>query len=625
MTHWMRKHAPVYAAPGQLQALYQSLINGYWVPQSGLFLSFPGTGDRALTQQAATYDQGIAGMALLALGDIEKVRALLRFYERAWAASEHRLGLREDRAGLSNFYNAYFGVEGIEKTAHVGPNAWIGLLASRFYRKTGDAEALQLALDIAEWIVKRVPHTDGAVAMGEIPWNSTPWDKIHSTENNLSTYAFLNDLLKVATLNSATRSMLQSERDRIERWLLHKAYDPATGKVIRGFHFNGIDKVGAIDSYTWYATVLRPERLDAEGMPVERFARIATDEFAVTVEGRSGIDCVDAGMAEATYTDDAVIKKTPDHWFLRPHPERHRLVWYEGTGQYVVFLQDLARFAVQKAYQSGAGKIDWLKHAQDWLDTARRYTRYMDDASFAMPYGRAYPCATGGRFYLWGWPAPKSKEEHPSDALAALVWRLYVSMGYEPLSDTFALPDPPPAVATIQKTTHDAGTTLLYGASEEMIVRAWELYEKGSMDDAWRQARATIALWEDAARWLQREKLAKEGDFLTYYPGDVEQMQRIHSYWALNDVAAAYFIIGKIADEQKHYGEARDAFGTILRDFSLAQVWDARGWFWSPVESIAVDFVAPDPAHYGPLLPLLNADPPKVALAGNAIPTSTAQ
>src|SRR5258708_5249465 len=102
---WLRAHDPQLLTPTQLQELYKSLINGYWVPQTGLFLSFPGTGDLRLVQQAATYDQGVVGLLLLKLNDLDKVRRLLVFYEKAWDEAGHRSGPRAGRLGFSNFYN----------------------------------------------------------------------------------------------------------------------------------------------------------------------------------------------------------------------------------------------------------------------------------------------------------------------------------------------------------------------------------------------------------------------------------------------------------------------------------------------------------------------------------------
>jgi len=49
--------------------------------------------------------------------------------------------------------------------------AWIGLLASRYYRRTHDRRALELAVALAHWMIYNLPHRNGAVAMGPIPWN----------------------------------------------------------------------------------------------------------------------------------------------------------------------------------------------------------------------------------------------------------------------------------------------------------------------------------------------------------------------------------------------------------------------------------------------------------------------
>jgi hypothetical protein len=174
----------------------------------------------------------------------------------------------------------------------------------------------------------------------------------------------------------------------------------------------------------------------------------------------------------------------------------------------------------------------------------------------------------------------------------------------------------------------------LYGASEEMVVWAWKLYEQGDLVGAIRQANATISLWEDDAQKLQKEKLEKVGNYLPF-DGTVEGYQSIHDYWALNDVTAAYFILAKIADGQKNYAQASIYFEKILKDFYLAQMWDKRGWFWNPVDSIQEDYIEAHPEQYGTLAASIPAIPPlavapeqeappqKTALAASPAPLST--
>ena len=612
---WLNHNYPAMMTHDEVQADYTTLMKGYSIPQTGLFLSFPGTTDLALIQQSATYDEGIAGVLLLAIGDTPSAGKIVQFYEKAWAKLSERQGPRKGRLGLANFYNAYYEVEGIEKTMHVGPNAWIGLLASRYYQETGDPKALQLALDIAHWILYRVPHSDGIVAMGEIPWNSAPWDKIFSTENNESTYAFLQDLLHAKNLSSRDRTDIEQECFHIRRWLLTRAYNPKTNKVIRGFHPGGVDHVGAIDSYTWYIGTLRPGVVRNYGTSIQKLMDRATHDFVVNLKDRWGVDPVDKGMADATYQDDVYNRKIGDPLYLRPEKNRHPVIWYEGTGQYIIGLQDAAVEEAEDAfhYPPGPERESHLAMAQKWLSEARLGLGWMDSAAMHLPWGKTYPCATDGRFYLYGWPAPRGTEHNPSDAVAALVWRMFAGIGFEPLSGTFLNPTFHPRVSVIKKKFHDPGTDLLYGASEEMVVRAWNLYEQKRFGLAYRQAQATINLWEKDAKALQKKKKEIEGGYLPYDGESMAQFQKVHNYWALNDVCAAYFIQGRIEHDRQNYPQAVKIFSTILKEFSLAQMWDKRGWFWDPVNTLQMEFAAGDPQHYGVLFDLLPpvADAPK--------------
>ena len=605
---WLAAHDPHLLTRRQLQDAYHTLIRGYLVPQTGLYSSFPGTGDQRLIQQAATYDEAVVGLLLLKLGHVKEAGSILRFYEGAWTDSCERSGTRVGRRGLANFYNAYFAVEGIEKTIHVGPNAWIGLFASRYHRKTGDRDALRLALNIAHWVMTKVPHDQGAVAMGEIPWNSTPWDKIHSTENNISYYAFLSDMLAGKGLASSDRRAIESERAGIGRWLIQSAYNRKTGEVIRGFHPGGLDTAGATDSYTWYMQALGPGMLSANGISPLHLMRFAANKFSVVVNGHIGIDCVDKAMAEATYKDD-LAKGINDPLWLRPTGDAHRLVWYEGQGQYVVTLQAMARFVAVQAFstQNAVCRRQLLERAARWLERADRFTRSMDSASFQMPWGRTYPCATLGRFYTYGWPAPQPGRDHPADAVAPLAWRLFSGMGYDPLSDTQIMPHSPWRVAAVAPPPR-VETPILYGASEEMTTRAWQLLDRKDYEAARQQAHATVETWEEDAKKLEKLKEQVVGGYLPY-DGSLEEMQKIHDYWALNDVTASYFILATIAHIQHRYDEARQDFALILKDFHLAQMWDEGGWFWNPVDTIGKQYIAEDPVHYGSLASLIPGSP----------------
>ena len=96
------------------------------------------------------------------------------------------------------------------------------------------------------------------------------------------------------------------------------------------------------------------------------------------------------------------------------------------------------------------------------------------------------------------------------------------------------------------------------------------------------------------------------------YTGSPEEKKKIFKYWALNDVAAAYYILGQALDHKKDYAQASLAFQQVMNHYSLAQVWDPQGWFWSPAEAITNDFVLRDRKHYGWVAPQVFAESSRV-------------
>ena len=63
--------------------------------------------------------------------------------------------------------------------------------------------------------------------------------------------------------------------------------------MLRGFHWHGLDTAGAIDSYTWFISSLRPSFVADHKIDPDILIERAERDFAVTVKGRKGIDCVD--------------------------------------------------------------------------------------------------------------------------------------------------------------------------------------------------------------------------------------------------------------------------------------------------------------------------------------------
>ena len=581
----------------QAEAIYRGLVEVHWTPRTGLFRSFPDSIDLKLSQQASTYEQAAMGLLAIRFGDLERAASLFLFFRNAWDAGPALGGLRHGAHGLANFYNADFGSEGIEKTIHTGPNAWVGLFAAKLANTTRNSEALHLALDIEYWMANTVPHEKGGIAMGphDDPYGA-PWSRIYSTENNLSAYAFLTELLRSPRLEKDIRLSVTQERDRVESWLVNVAYDPKEGRMRRGTNPQGIDRMQALDTVTWMISAIGPKRLAARGIDPERLMQRAEKTFEVTVGGRTGVDPVDQTEADRTFAE---LGAHPEE-INRPIKDHHRVIWYEGLGQYILAWSSLADYAVHR----GDGQ-----KAADSMKKVEELTHQFDLAAIRQdPYPAAYPYATPGKFFHYGWAAPKEGGQGPAVSLIAGIWRCFAGLGLDPMAGRDIGPVKPIQVsAPVEIHLAARKPAVLYGTSEDMVTEAWKALDAKTMDHAMAQARATIQEWSSAALYLQRKKMQDVGH-LVDYGGDANDRKLIFQYWALNDVAAAYYILGQAQDRQGDYAQASRAFQQIAAHYSLAQIWDPKGWFWSPLEAITSDYVLRDRAHYGWVLPQVYAE-----------------
>ena len=314
----------------------------HWTPKTGLFRSFPDSSDLKLTQQASTYEQAALGLLCIRFGDWDRAEQLFHFFKNAWDAGPDHAGPRHGVRGLVNFYNADFGSEGIEKRSMSARTPGPDSLPRSSPTPRKNAEALQWALDVEYWIANVVPHSKGGVAMGvrDDPFGA-PWSRIYSTENNLSYYAFLTELLRShAGMEKSIRAAITLERDRVENWLLQVAYDPAKGRMLRGINPQGVDRMQALDTTTWLISAIGPKRLAARGLDPEKLMQDAEKTFEVSVGEHAGVDPTDQTEADQTSAD----LRSPAGQINRPDDDRHRVIWYEGLGQYILAWSRLGGF-----------------------------------------------------------------------------------------------------------------------------------------------------------------------------------------------------------------------------------------------------------------------------------------
>ena len=114
------------------------------------------------------------------------------------------------------------------------------------------------------------------------------------------------------------------------------------------------------------------------------------------------------------------------------------------------------------------------------------------------------------------------------------------------------------------------GTAYDFGdyTSQTLTTKAWEVLGKDDHKGVELYTKKCIELYEAEAK--------KQQASLTEFAPKVKAFDN----WALNDVATCYFILGESLMAQKRFPEAKAAFDRVVNDFSFAQCWDPKGWFW---------------------------------------------
>ncbi|UCB56792.1 MAG: hypothetical protein JSV30_06265 [Candidatus Omnitrophota bacterium] len=109
-------------------------------------------------------------------------------------------------------------------------------------------------------------------------------------------------------------------------------------------------------------------------------------------------------------------------------------------------------------------------------------------------------------------------------------------------------------------------------SSSYLAMKAWEALGKKDYEAVWAYTQKCIDLYQKEARRQQSS--------LSAFPAREKQM----IFNVLNNVATCYFIRAEVLMRQNKLEEARETFQIIIEDYSFAQYWDPRGWFWKVAE-----------------------------------------
>ncbi len=123
----------------------------------------------------------------------------------------------------------------------------------------------------------------------------------------------------------------------------------------------------------------------------------------------------------------------------------------------------------------------------------------------------------------------------------------------------------------------EKGLDLDFGnmSSATIVSRLWDALGKKDLNLVIAYNAKLVSVYGETAKKMQAA--------MTEYAW--ESPEKIHSFWALNDVGTGMFILGeayRIADKKE---EAIAAFKAVVSDYLYAQCWDPNGWFWKPAEA----------------------------------------
>jgi len=280
-------------------------LKGQQKPRTGLIRSYDMPGDTT----AWTYDQAVAIIALVSVGDIDAARhctdAMLQVRDmqhRAWTDG-YDSETREVKA----------------EPIAIGPNAWMGLALLKLYQTTDKGVYLSAAREVAEFILKQQIRSGRAA--GSIPGGYDEKRKAFiwtSTEHNVDAIAFLAALAKVTN-----EEHYYGKAIRIAEWLDGEMWDAEARCYHPGYKDN---KTCAISNF--------PERLDSQTWII-----LALHAAAQTKQNKkfvhlmhNGLPWIDQYLCRVNYQDKQLAGFAKITLGDRASPS----FWAEGTAGYLL-------------------------------------------------------------------------------------------------------------------------------------------------------------------------------------------------------------------------------------------------------------------------------------------------
>lgn len=127
-------------------------------------------------------------------------------------------------------------------------------------------------------------------------------------------------------------------------------------------------------------------------------------------------------------------------------------------------------------------------------------------------------------------------------------------------------------------------------SSQQLLKQAWDSLNAGrgqlgeqNLEKALVCAGGVIDGWAEKADEQQAERFQSGNCKKT--PPPKERDAYFTDYWALSDVASAWFIRGRVFALRRKWTEAKEAYKVVSEKYPCAYTWDPSGpWFWRTAE-----------------------------------------
>lgn len=112
--------------------------------------------------------------------------------------------------------------------------------------------------------------------------------------------------------------------------------------------------------------------------------------------------------------------------------------------------------------------------------------------------------------------------------------------------------------------------------SETLVSKAWQSLETGDLEGVLAYTNKAIELYAENAREMQ--------ETLDDFPAGSNE--EVFAYWALNDIATAYYIQAEAYRNANQIDEATEAYAEVVNNYTYGQAYDTNnGSFWKPADA----------------------------------------